>query len=325
LPADETQPISREDWAARVHPDDLTAIRAALDEAVRNGSIYSTEYRTLTDTGTRWILGLAQVIRGGEGASDRFVGLNIDISRRKSQEEALRRAEADLMQLSRLTAMGTMGSMLAHELNQPLAAVANYLSAVRKMLPEQVLGDQPRIGQALSRAEECVLRSGDIIRRLREFVAGGKLHARAEALEPIVRESATIALEGGAMRRPELRLELAPEAARVFADRIQIQQVLVNLVRNASEAMEDVERPVIEISAGVPEAGQVEIRVSDRGGGIPAQLDDTLFSPFVTTKSEGMGVGLAICRTIVEAHGGRIWAEQRDGGGTSFRFTVPAV
>ena len=319
------RPVSQEEWAARVHPDDLDAIRANLAEAVRAGTIYSTEYRTLAASGPRWILGLGQVIRGGEGGGDRFVGLNIDITRRKSQEEALRRAEADLLQLSRLTAMGTMGSMLAHELNQPLAAVANYLSAVRKMLPEQVLGDQPRIGQALSRAEECVLRSGDIIRRLREFVAGGKLHARAEALEPIVRESATIALEGGAMRRPELRLELAPEAARVFADRIQLQQVLVNLVRNASEAMAGVERPVIEISAGVPEGGQVEIRVSDRGGGIPAQLDDTLFSPFVTTKTEGMGVGLAICRTIVEAHGGRIWAEQRDGGGTSFRFTVPAV
>lgn len=324
LPVDESGPISHQEWAARVYPDDLAAIRTSLDEAIRNGTIYTTEFRTVSETGTRWILGLGQVIGGGEGAADRFVGLNIDISRRKGQEEALRRAEADLLQLSRLNAMGTMGSMLAHELNQPLAAVANYLSAVRKMLPEQVLGEQPRIGQALNRAEECVLRSGDIIRRLREFVAGGKLHARAEPLEPIVRESAAIALDGVTGRLPELRVELASEAARVFADRIQIQQVLVNLVRNACEAMEGVERPVLDISARMPEPGRVEIAVSDRGGGVPMQLDETLFSPFVTTKSDGMGVGLAICRTIVEAHGGRIWAEPREGGGTSFRFTVPA-
>jgi len=230
-----------------------------------------------------------------------------------------------LLRVSRLSAMGEMASALAHELNQPLAAVSNYMKGSRRLLASSSDPNAARIEAALDKAAEQALRAGQIIRRLRDFVARGESERSVESISRLVEESSALGLIGARERGISLRFELDPASDLVLGDRVQIQQVLVNLFRNAAEAMaESAKRELMVSNARVP-GDMVEIVVSDTGPGLDETVLSNLFQPFYSTKEAGMGVGLSISRNIIEAHGGRMRAEPNSSGGATFRFTLPAA
>ena len=254
----------------------------------------------------------------------------------RESEARFRQLQAQLLHVSRLSAASEMAAALAHELNQPLAAVAGAVRAARRMLAASAPDCPPppaEVRDALDLAAEQSLRAGQIIKRLRGLVAKGEAEEmRPEDLPRLVEEAAALALAGGKASGVAIAFRLDPALPPVLADRIQIEQVLVNLVRNAFEAMADEagdgggsarRELVVAAEAAGPDA--VEVSVADTGPGLAPEVAERPFDPFASTKPGGMGVGLAICRTIVEAHGGRIWAEPNPGGGTVFRFTLPAL
>jgi two-component system sensor kinase FixL len=245
-----------------------------------------------------------------------------DLTERQDTEARLQELQAELIHISRLTAMGEMASALAHELNQPLSAIASYLSGARRLF-EQTPGVDPRAQDAVGKAAEQALRAGDIIRRLRDFLSRGEGERGVESLPRLVQEACTLALVGAKEHGVRVQYRLDPGVELVLADRVQIQQVLVNLVRNALDAMsEQSGRREIVVATEPEEGDMARVSVIDSGPGLEPSVAERLFQPFVTTKAQGMGVGLSISRTIIEGHGGRIWTEPNPEGGTIFRFTV---
>jgi two-component system, LuxR family, sensor kinase FixL len=298
--------------------------------------------RRYFETGERRIIGIGRVVVGerqdgstfpmelavGEmnsGGRRFFTGFIRDLTERQETETRLQELQSELVHISRLTAMGEMASALAHELNQPLSAIANYLKGCRRLLEKRPDDQSRMVSSALDKAAEQAMRAGDIIRRLRDFVSRGETERRVESVHKLIEEASAIALVGAKERGIRVRYLLDPAAELVLADRVQIQQVLINLMRNAIEAMESVESRELVISATRDNDNMIAMSVADTGMGISADVRAQLFQPFFTTKRQGMGVGLSISRTIIEAHGGEIRAEPNPGGGTVFRFTVPAV
>lgn len=288
-------------------------------------------------TGERRIIGIGRVVVGkrkdgstfpmelavGEMVSGEvryFTGFIRDLTERQATERRLQDLQSELMHVSRLTALGEMASALAHELNQPLSATANYVKGSVRLL-EREPTDKAKLKHALSQAGEQMLRAGQIIRRLRDFVERGETERRVESLPQLLDEAGALAMVGAKERGVHLRFELDPTADLVLADKVQIQQVVLNLMRNAIDAMDGNVREM-QVATRALSADFVEISVADTGSGISDEVAARLFEPFMTTKQQGMGVGLSISRTIVEAHGGRIWAETNPAGGATFRFTL---
>ncbi len=301
---------------------------------------YMARYMT---TGERRIIGIGRVVVGqrkdestfpmelavGEMRSDNrryFTGFVRDLTERQKTETRLQELQSELVHMSRFTALGEMASTLAHEINQPLTAIANYLKGSRRIL-ERMEGEHvPMLRDAVNQAAEQALRAGQVIRHLREFVSRGESERHIESLPKLVQEASALALVGAKEKGVRVSFRLAPDAPLVLADRIQVQQVLLNLIRNAIEAMQDRPRRELVVSTtALPQDGLVEVCVRDTGTGLAPEVAAQLFQPFVTTKKHGMGVGLSICRTIVESHGGKIWAESKPDEGTAFRFTLRAV
>ena len=306
-------------------------------------------YRTAHDdyldryltTGERRIIGVGRVVVGerkdgstfpmelavGEmisGDQRFFTGFVRDLSERQQTEQRLQELQSELVHISRLTAMGEMASALAHELNQPLSAMANYLKGSLRLLDAETIA-RDRLKDAIQKAGDQALRAGDIIRRLRDFVARGEAERRVESLPKLIEEASALALVGAKEHGVRVLFRFSPEVDLVLADKVQIQQVVLNLIRNAIEAMEQAKRKVLEIRLDPMPDDFAQVTVADTGSGISPDIADQLFQPFVTTKRTGMGVGLSISRTIVEAHGGHIRVEPNPGGGTRFCFTLRSV
>lgn len=293
-------------------------------------------------TGERHIIGIGRIVVGqrkdgstfpmhltiGElKSADRhyFTGFIRDLTDQQLTESRLRELQSEVTHMSRFTALGEMASTLAHEINQPLTAINNYLQGCQRLLDRPEGRDIALLKDAVGQASSQALRAGDIIRRLREFVARGDSERRVESLPRLIEDAATLGLIGAKEHGVTVSFRLDPAVDLVWADRIQVQQVLVNLIRNAVEVLGDAPGPR-SLAIETARAGEfVEITVADTGGGLAPDVAARLFQPFVTTKQKGMGLGLSICRTIVEAHGGKIWVESRPGGGTSFRFTLRAA
>src|SRR5271170_2854019 len=291
-------------------------------------------------TGERRIIGIGRVVTGrrrdgetfpmelqvGEftSAGDRyFTGFVRDLTERQEAERRIQDLQAELLHASRLSVMGQMASTMAHELNQPLTAVTNYLEAGRQLLATGP-GGPHRVGEMMEKAIAQAQRAGEVIRRLRGFVSKGETERRVQSLNQLVEEALALALVGARQRGVRTSLELDHILPPVLVDHVQIQQVLLNLVRNAVEAMEEVERRELTIGTrAIPHQNMAEVTVADTGPGIAPELADRLFQPFVTTKATGMGLGLSICREIVEAHGGRLTTAPRSSGGTVFRMSLP--
>lgn len=286
-------------------------------------------------TGERRIIGMGRVAVGqrkdgstfpmelavGEaraGGERLFTGFVRDLTERRARERRLAELQSELVHVSRLNELGQMASALAHEVTQPLAAITNYLNGARRLL---AAGEQSRAEQAMDRIVEQAERARQIIQRLRSLVKKGETERRIEDLARTIQEAVALALIGVG---PGLKLDIhvEPDVAEAVIDKVQIQQVLLNLLRNAVEAMEGSARRELRIAAR-PAGGMVEVAVSDTGPGLPEPVRARLFQPFVTTKPNGMGVGLSVCQAIVETHGGELRAEDAPGGGTVFRMTLP--
>lgn len=286
------------------------------------------------ETGERRIIGIGRVVVGqrqdgstfpielavGEvnaGGNRQFAGYVRDLTDRQERERRLSELQAELVHVARLNELGQMASALAHEVNQPLTAIANYLSGARRLL---AAGNQQSAQQALERIAQQTERAREVIRRLRELMRKGETERRVENLPKTIEEASALALVGIG-QRVKLDIRFGEGAGEAVIDRIQIQQVLLNLMRNAIEAMSDSARRELVVATAA--AGEmIEVSIADTGPGLPEAVRARLFQPFVTTKPTGMGVGLSVCRTIVEAHGGELRADDAAGGGAVFRFTV---
>ena len=299
---------------------------------------YLDRYR---ETGERRIIGIGRVVVGERKDGSTFpmelavgemqlpdgrfyTGFVRDLTERQNTETRLQELQTELVHVSRLTALGEMASALAHELNQPLSAIGNYLMGSKALLrrPEVPL---EKVADAVERAGQEALRAGEIIRRLRDFVARGETERRLESLPKLLEEASALALVGAKDTGVKVRYNLSHDVDLVLVDKVQIQQVILNLIRNAIDAMMDSVRRELEITVALDSDGLARLSFADTGPGIHPEVREQLFRPFVTTKRVGMGVGLSICRTIVEAHGGKIWAEDAPGGGAIMRFTIPPV
>jgi two-component system sensor kinase FixL len=324
-------------WTAAEATDRNVAILMPSPHREAHDSYLDRYYRT----GERRIVGVGRVVVGerkdgstfpmelavGEmrtAQGRHFTGFIRDLSERQEAERRFQELQSELVHVSRLTALGEMASALAHELNQPLSAISNYVTGSRQLLTRE---DPPldKVRGALDRASEQALRAGHIIRRLREFVARGETDRQPEPLRQLLEEASALALVGAREHGVDVRFEIDPAIGLVVADKVQVQQVVLNLIRNAVDAMEDSPRRSIRIAARPAGEGLVEVSVADSGPGLSGEVAARLFHPFVTTKATGMGIGLSISKTIVEAHGGRIWADNEPEGGAVFRFTLRAA
>ncbi len=291
------------------------------------------------DTGERRIIGRGRTVIGqrrdgttfpmelavGEAITEGeriFTGFIRDLTEKQQAEERIEQLRSELIHAARVSAMGTMASTLAHELNQPITAVVNYVRGARNLMDRDEPQDPAMIVDALSEATNEAMRAGGIVRRLREFVARGDTEKTIEGLPTLVEEASKLALMGAGERGVRASFALDPDAATVLVDRVQTQQVLINLMRNAIDAMSDSPERVITVSSHADAPGYVRVTVADTGPGVPPEISRNLFHAFNSSKSTGMGLGLSICRTIVEANGGRIWMEPREGGGSLFHFTL---
>lgn len=251
-----------------------------------------------------------------------FTGFIQDLTERQETERKLHGLQSELAHVSRITSMGTLATSIAHELNQPLTAIANYVETARDLLHQPDEATLAIVREALDECAQQSVRAGQIVRRLRDFISRGEIERRVESLARLVGEASALALLGAREQEVGVDVRLDPNADHILVDRIQIQQVLLNLMRNAIEAMEGCPTKQLDISSRRQDDGFVRVTIDDSGPGLAPEVRDNLFQPFVSTKSSGMGLGLSICHTIVRAHEGRIWAERSRLGGTAFHFTL---
>ncbi len=300
---------------------------------------YMERYR---HTGEKHIIGIGRVVVGqrrdgttfpmelsvGEivvGQRRLFTGFIRDITERQTTERRLQELQSELLHVSRLSAMGQMASALAHELNQPLSAIMNYAKAARRTIDGL---DDPQVERAVELIDKAAAqtgRAGQIIRRLREFIEKGKSNQAFENLNKVMEEAIALSLVGVAEANVKVLIDFHPTLPLVLIDKIQIQQVALNLIRNGIEAMQSGDRRELRISTARDSDDYTLVSICDTGPGLAPEVAANLFQPFTTTKEQGMGIGLSICRSIIEAHGGTLWATPNEEAGVTFSFKIPVA
>ena len=247
------------------------------------------------------------------------------LAERESRERRLRELQTELLHVSRMNAMGQMTAAIAHELNQPLAAITNYVNAAKRTLSSSAADPKAieRAQEMIAHAQAQSLRAGDIIKNLRSIVEKRETHRAPQNLGVVIKDSLSTVLFGAADAKIDVETNLDADIPDVLVDKIQIQQILVNLVRNSMEAMSESPKRILTVTAGRGEPGFANVAVQDTGPGLPKDVLARLFQPFVTTKASGMGLGLMICQTLAEANGGRLWYIKDLPVGAGFSFSVP--
>lgn len=310
-----------------VHPDDRDTLRHAVDSALSNDRDFEVEVRLQpVDGETRWIASRGRVERDGDGAPRLLRGVAFDISPRRRSELQLQELQSQLAHTSRVSMLGQLASALAHELYQPLGAILRNAEAAELFLQR----DPPDLGELrpiLADIRADNQRARDVIERLRTLLKRRSMACQPLAIDDLCAATAALTRVDAAARSIHLVIDIAPGLPRAMGDPVHIQQVLLNLVLNAMDAVDQAhpaERRVI-LRAQLGGGHEIEVAVADTGPGIPPEKLGAIFEPFFTTKADGMGIGLAISRTIVEAHGGRLWAENNLPAGATFHFTLPTA
>lgn len=320
---------SYEKASEMIHPDDRAGFQQKLGAALLGKRDFEADFRiVLGDGSTKFIHTIGHPTLDGAGNVFELVGTAVDVTERRLAETALREAQANLARVTRVTTMGELTASIAHEVNQPLTAVVNNANACISLLPSDA-PNLEEVRQALTEIIEDADRASAVIARIRQLAKNAPFERTLLDLRDVVTEVMALARHESVARRVIIRTELPDELPPVSGDRVQLQQVLLNLVVNGMDAMNNVEeslRVLIicvrrEALDGMP---VVLLSVQDAGTGLKPEEMDRLFEAFYTTKSQGMGMGLAISRSIIEAHGGRLWAEPNQGPGATFLFSLPA-
>jgi two-component system sensor kinase FixL len=272
-------------------------------------------------------LAVGEVVASGRRL---FTGFIRDLTERQLNESRMQELQAELLHISRLSDVGQMASAIAHELNQPLTAILNYVQAARRILVTKGLPIPPKAADAMDKAVGQAARASAIVQNLRNFIQKGETERSVEDLNKVVGEATALGLVGAKETGISVRVDLSGEPLSVFVDKVQIQQVVFNLVRNSIEAMGEAPPPrnllvTTLVAPAAAEESMAEVSVSDTGPGLAPEIQAQLFQPFQTTKAKGMGLGLSICRSIIDAHGGRLQAIPNPDRGVAFRFTLPLV
>jgi signal transduction histidine kinase len=321
----ESEPLTLEGFIATLHPDDREATRLAIGRSLADSEAYEAEYRAvLADGSTRWVVARGRVERDAKGRPAVLRGVAVDITARKQAEMEVLRQRSDLAHLNRAAMLGELSGSIAHELNQPLTAIlSNSQAAVRLLANDDA--DLEEMREILNDIVDEDKRAGEVIRRLRLLLKKGEVQQVSLPLNDVVEDVLKLLRSDLLNQGVTAEVALAPVLPPVDADRVQLQQVLLNLVMNACDAMSGTPPGdhTLVIRTGVIEGEGVCVSVADRGVGIAAETLDSVFEPFFTTKAHGMGLGLSVCRTIIAAHGGRLWASRNPDRGATFHFTLP--
>jgi len=313
----------------RIHPEDRAAFNQEVERATREGSDFEVDFRTvLPDGSTKYVHSVGHPVFSASGELVEFVGTGMDVTERRQAEkerERLRQIQADLAHINRATTMGELTASLAHEINQPIAAAMTDARTCLRWLARE----QPDLGEAresAARMVKAITRASDIVTRLRQLFKKGAPQTNLLDVSEVIQEMVVLLRSEASRDSVSILTELSADLPRVMADRVQLQQVLMNLMLNGIEAMQDTKSgSQLTIRSLLAEGGQLLISVSDTGVGLPREQADQIFNAFFSTKVQGTGMGLSISRSIVESHGGRLWATSNSGRGATFHFTLPAA
>ncbi len=307
----------------RVHPEDAVYVKQAIESASTNGKDFEHEYRlVMPNNSVKYVHVVAHVLSDKSGRI--VLGAVMDVTERMRAEEALHEAQANLARVSRVTTMGELTASLAHEIRQPIAAAVTNAATCLRWLGR----DQPDVAEAreaASRIVKDVTRAADIISSISLLFKKGALQRELVDVNELIREMIVLLRSEGNRYSISVRADLAEDLPKVMADRVQLQQVFMNLMLNGIDAMKGTTGGGELIIKSEPDDGQLLISVSDTGVGLPPEQADQIFRAFFTTKDNGTGMGLPISRSIIESHGGRLWATGASGRGTTFQFTLPAT
>jgi two-component system, LuxR family, sensor kinase FixL len=313
-------------FRSRLHPEDRESMLKAVENSLRTGAEYRSEYRVLLPNGQlRWIAGRGHVEFNGEGQPARMRGAALDITKRKQAEDQAVRQRNEMAHLSRVSTLGELSGSIAHELNLPLSAILSNAQAAQRVLAHGD-ADLAEVRDILNDIVSEDKRAGEVIHRLRQWLKKGEVQQHALRLNEVVRDVLKLMRSDLINQKVTVDTELARHLPAVTGDPVQLQQVLLNLVVNACDAMTDCNAPErrLLIRTGIENgSGAVIVSVTDRGGSIPEEKIEQIFEPFFTTKAKGMGLGLSVCRTIIAAHRGKLWATNNADCGATFHFSLP--
>jgi len=310
-----------------IDTEDGESLRHAILLSLRNRGEFEREYGvTLAGGERRWIYNRGRLERDAAGRIVRVLGVSFDVTRSRTAELEVEKQRNELTHLSRISVLGELSGSLAHELNQPLTAILFNSQAALRIL-ERETPDLVEVREILTDISEQDRAAGEVIRRLRLLLTKGEVHPQPLDIEEVIHEALKMARGELVHLGVLMAMDVRQGLPAVQADRIQLQQVILNLVTNACDAMSSVDRArrVLTVRARLDPDGFVRVSATDGGPGIPAEVLPRVFQPFFTTKATGMGLGLAVCRSIIQAHGGQLWAENAATGGATFSFTLPAA
>ena len=309
----------------RIHPEDRDIVRSVMTQAIEGDGIYDATFRLVLPTGElRWIASHGRTEFDGAGKPNIVRGLSLDITARKQTEQEKQLLQREIAHVGRVSLMGQLASALAHEINQPLGAILRNAEAAELFL-RNPSPDLDEIRAILSDIRKDDQRAGNVIDRMRGLLKRHHLDKRSLDVRELVSNTMTLVQFDATARKIRLEVIMADDLPPIRGDAVHLQQVLLNLITNGMDALDEIkhENPQIRVTASLDGQQAVEIAVSDTGDGIPNDKFAHIFDPFFTTKANGMGMGLSISSTIIEAHNGRLWAENNKDGGASFRFTLP--
>lgn len=312
-------------WTENLHPDDKSRVIETWENGVKYGIPINIDYRFVRNNKVTWVNGQTVPEYDEKGYIAGYVGILADITRQREAEEQIKQNQIEIAHFSRLNSMGEVASGIAHELNQPLTAIMSYASGVKRRLHDQHKGISKEIFDAIDQTIAQAQRAGEVIHHLKDFLRKGALSKNQTNINAAINDVLMFINKPISDANISVELQLDKQLPEIYADKIHIEQVIINIINNAVDAIVEAKSEIrkIIISTGMHEKGYIKIAIADTGPGIAPDLIDNVFNPFITTKQDGMGIGLSLCYNIVDKHGGKITIDTKLGQGTTFTIKLP--